>query len=208
MSSSYDSKKPKFTDMMRASLSPREPIEYDPKAPNPIPRSLKISGVLAIIAGVINTALAVYWFTARDSFIQQLKDQIAQCKADGIGVGAAVTSTEDTPAVNLCRALVDFTEAQYEQARGQVLILVGVLLVVGIGLIVSGYFVAKGSRWARLALAALATILLIATMMQVISNLLILLTTFLALIATMLTFIGQGANYFIREKMKQQRAGY
>ncbi len=194
--------RPRFIDSMKSALSPRAPIKIDPDAPNPIPRTVKIAGWLAVVAGVLNFGLGTLTMLQRNAYIQGVIDNVAQCNAQGVGVGAAVTSTDTSDFVTVCKSLGDYTAAQYDGARSALLVTAIVLIVVGLASAWSGWGVVHGARWARTLMTAIGVLLLVSTLLQLLASPLVLLAALLMAIALAMCFVGKGASYYIRAKAK------
>ena len=202
MSINDGSNRPRFLDNMKAALAPREPIKIDPDAPNPVPRTVKVAGWLSIVAGLINFGLGILALFQREPIIQSVIKNVAECKAEGVGVGAAVTTTDTSDFITLCKSLGDYTAADYDAARSSFLTTAIILLVVGAAGMFAGYGVTRGARWARMLMTAIGVLLLIATMLQILSSPLILLAALIMIVGLALCYVGKGAAYYIRAKAK------
>ena len=200
------SSKPKFSEMFRSALAPRPPIEVDKDAPNPVPRGVKVSGWLAIASGLLNLLVGALNAILRHSFIDdavvQLNTEIATCNANGTGIGAAVTSTDTSDAVTLCKSLQVPTQAMIDNALSSSLTFGLILAVVGAASIFGGFGVIRGAVWARRLLTPLGALLLIGTMLGLLSGWLIFGAALLMLVALTQLYVGKGANYYIRAKAK------
>ena len=163
---------------------------------------MKWAGGLAIVSAVLNFGLGVLTLVQRNPYIQGVMDDVARCKDQGIGVGAAVTTTDTSDFITLCKSLGDYTAAQYDTARSALLVTAIVLIVVGLGSGWAGFGVIKGTRRGRLMMTVLGILLLVATMLQILSSPLVLLSALLMLIGLSLLYIGKGATYYIRAKAK------
>lgn len=202
MSFNDGSSRPRFMDTFKAALAPRAPISLDKDAPNPLPKTVKVSGWLALVAGALTFGVGLLYIFNRHSSVQMALDQIATCKADGIGVGAAVTTTETSDVVTLCRSLIDPTADQVASALSSLLMTGLILVAVGMGVLVGGYAVLRGTRWGRRIITVLGALLLIGTMLGLFSHLLLLVAALLLLVGLALVYVGKGANYYIRAKAK------
>jgi hypothetical protein len=202
MSMNDGSNRPRFMDSIKSALAPREPVKFDPEAPNPIPRTVKIAGWMAVIAGLLNFGLGVLTMVQRNPYVQSVIDNVAKCKDQGIGVGDAVTTTATSDLITLCKGLGDYTPDQYASARSALLVTALVLMVLGLASAWSGWGVTKGARWARKMMTALGAVLLISTLLQILASPLVLLAALLMLIALAMCYVGKGASYYIRAKAK------
>jgi uncharacterized membrane protein HdeD (DUF308 family) len=202
MSMNDGSNRSRFMDTIKSALAPREPVKIDPGAPNPIPRTVKIAGWLSIAAGLLNFALGILTMVQRNPYVQGVMDNVAECKAQGIGVGAAVTTTDTSDFITMCKSLGDYTAAQYDSARSALLVTAAVLIVVGLAGAWAGWGVTRGARWARTLMTAIGALLLISTMLQLLASPLVLIAALLMLFGLALCYVGKGANYYIRAKAK------
>jgi hypothetical protein len=209
MSTSDGSSRPKFGDMLRSALSPRPTPDVDPNAPNPIPRTVKVSGVMIMVSGAINLAFGLYYILIRQSLVDAGVDfwnnEIDACRASGIGIGAEVTTTETSDQITQCKALAPLTQDMISGALQQYLLIGLVMAIVGAGSIVAGVGVFKGAVWARRLATPIGALLMIGTFLNLFASLPAFAATLLMIVGLTLLYVGKGANYFIRAKAKGLR---
>ncbi len=202
MSMFNGSGRPRFIDTFRAALSPREQITVDPDAPNPMPRTVTVAGWLTLAAGLLTAVVGLLYIFGRHASIQGALDQIVQCKQQGVGVGAAVSTTDSSELATTCKSLIDPTAEQVSSALTSLLYTGVIVLVVGLGVLFAGYGLLKGTRWGRRMATILGALLLIGTMLGIFAHLFLLLAALLLIISLSLTYVGKGATYYIRAKAK------
>lgn len=200
MSISDGSQRPSFKDSLKSALSPREPVQIDKDAPNPLPGTVKAAGWLALVSGVVNAGLGVLTLVQRSPYIQSVREQVEQCRAQGVGFGESVAAGDTSQLANTCRNLADFTEEQYAGAASALLVTAIALLVVGLVTVFAGWGLIRGAVWARRLLTVVGVLLLVSTMLQLLASPLVLLSAMLLLVALALLYVGKGATYFIRAK--------
>jgi hypothetical protein len=206
MSINSGSGRPRFMDTFKAAMAPREPVNLDPTAPNPIPRTVKLAGGFSIFAGLVAVFVGINAVLTRNSVIDGLLAEIQSCTDQGIGLGTAVTTTDTSDLITFCKSIVSAPTAdQISGARGQLLLIGIVVTLIGVGLLVGGYGLFKGARWARLLVTVVGGLLLIGTMLGFFGNALLLLGGLLVLIGLALLYVGKGATYFIRAKAQGAR---
>ncbi len=201
--------RPRIGDMLKSAFAPRQPIDVDPDAPNPIPRGVKIGGGLIIASGAINLFFGLYSAILRNSLVDDAVSQynalIDSCRASGIGIGSEVTSTDTSDTVTQCKSLAPLTQQAIDNALSSALTYGIIMAVVGIGAIIAGVGVLKGGVWARRLATPLGALLLIATFLNLLATLPGFVATLLIIVGLTLLYIGKGANYFIRAKAKGTR---
>ncbi|WP_111766619.1 hypothetical protein [Nakamurella deserti] len=201
MSMNNGSGRPRFMDTFKAAMAPREPVDLDPDAPNPLPRTVKIAGGFSMFAGVVSLFVGLNAVLTRTSVVEGLVADIQSCTDQGIGLGAAVTTTDTSDLITFCRSIASAPTAdQISGAQGQLLMIGIVVTAIGIGLLVGGYGLFKGARWARRLVSIVGALLLVGTMLGFFGNALLLLGGLLVLIGLAMLYVGKGATYFIRAK--------
>lgn len=202
MSMNDGSSRPRFMDTFKSALAPRAPIKIDPEAPNPIPRTVKIAGWLTFVAGSITAATGLLYIFNRHSSVQLALDEIATCKAQGVGVGTAVTSTDTGDFATLCKSLIDPTQDQVDSALSSLLMTGIIVLALGLITLGAGWGGVKGARWGRRLASGSGAVLLIGTVLGLFTHVLLLIAALLLVIGLALVYTGKGATYFIRAKAK------
>lgn len=198
--------RPRFMDTFKSALAPRAPINLDKDAPNPIPRTVKIAGGFSMFAGVVSLFVGLNAVLTRNSVIEGLLVDIRSCTDQGIGLGTSVTTTDTSDLITFCRSIASNPSAdQISGAKSQLLLIGVVVTFIGIGLLVGGYGLLKGFRWARQLVSAVGALLLIGTMLGFFGNALLLLGGLLMLIGLAMVWVGKGATYFIRAKAQGHR---
>jgi hypothetical protein len=193
--------RPRFTDTFKAAMAPRERVDIDPTAPNPIPRTVKIAGGFSVFAGLVSLFVGLNAVLTRNSVVDGLLADIRSCTDQGIGLGTAVSTTATGDLVAFCRSVAGVPTAdQISSARGQLLMIGVMVTVIGIGLLIGGYGLFKGARWARRLVAAVGGLLLLGTFLGFFSNALLLIGSLLVLIGLAMLYVGKGATYFLRAK--------
>lgn len=206
MSMNNGSGRPRFMDTFKAAMAPREPVNLDPDAPNPIPRTVKIAGGFSMFAGVVAVFVGINAVLTRNSVIDGLLADIRSCTDQGIGLGTGVTTTDSSDLITFCKSIASAPTAdQISGARTQLLMIGIVVTVIGIGLLVGGYGVLKGARWARRLVTVVGALLLVGTMLGFFGNALLLLGGLLVLVGLAMLYVGKGATYFIRAKAQGLR---
>jgi len=209
MSTSDGTNRPKFGDMLRSALTPRPPAKFDPDEPNPIPKSVRWSGGLFTASGAINLVFGLYYLLIRhnlvDSGVNFWNQQIDECRAAGIGIGAEVTTTDTSDLITQCKSLTPLTQDMIDGALSQYLLIGIVMAVVGAGSIVAGVGVFKGAVWARRLATPLGALLMIGTFLNLFASLPSFVATLLVIVGLTLLYVGKGAGYFIRAKAKGAR---
>lgn len=200
MSISDGSQRPSFKDSLKAALAPRDPVQIDKDAPNPLPGSVKIAGWLGVVSGVVNAGLGILTLMQREPYIQSVRDQVQRCKAEGVGFGEAVPAGDTSELANSCRGLADFTPDQFAGAESALLVTAIALLVVGLVTAFAGWGITRGAVWARRLLTVVGVLLLVATMLQLLASPLVLLSAMFLLVSLALLYVGKGATYYIRAK--------
>jgi uncharacterized membrane protein len=209
MSMNDGSSRPRFMDTFKAALQPREPIKVDPDAPNPVPRTVTIAGWMTLVAAVVTAFVGALYIFGRETSIRsaldQIDNQINECNAQGIGIGSAVTTTDTSDLITLCKTVAVPTADQIASARSTLLMVGIVLVVIAVALGVGGYFLLRGTRWARRVVTVAGGLLLIGTMLQLFGSPLLLVSALILLIAMAMCYVGKGATYYIRAKAKGVR---
>lgn len=193
--------RPRFMDTFKAALAPRAPIVIDKDAPNPIPRTVKIAGAFAVLAGVASILTGALYVTTRQATVDSLYANIQQCTDANIGLGDAVTATSPEDLVAICKTIARIpTDEDISTFMSSSLMVGIVLLVIGIAALTSGIFLFKGARWARRLVTTVGAVLLVGTMLGLFGGLLLLVASLLMLIGLAMIWVGKGATYFIRAK--------
>ncbi len=206
MSMNNGSGRPRFMDTFKAAMAPRQPVNLDPDAPNPIPRTVKIAGAFSMFAGLVAVFVGINAVLTRNAVIDDILTQIRSCTDEGWGLGTAVTTTESSDLITFCRSVASVpTQDQILGAKGQLLTIGIVVTIIGIGLLVGGYGLLKGARWGRILVSTVGAMLLIGTMLGFFGNALLLLGGLLVLIGLAMLWVGKGATYFIRAKARGVR---
>lgn len=201
MSMNNGSGRPRFMDTFKAAMVPRGPVNLDPNAPNPIPRTVKIAGGLSLFSGLLALFVGINAVLTRHSVIDGLLADIQSCTDQGIGLGTAVTTTDTSDLITYCKSIPSAPTAdQVSGALSQLLMIGIVVTVIGIGLLVGGYGLFKGARWARRVVTTVGALLLVGTMLNLFGNALLLLGGLLVLVGLAMLYVGKGATYFIRAK--------
>lgn len=201
MSINNGSGRPRFMDTFKAAMVPREPINLDPSAPNPIPRTVKIAAAFSVLAGAASVLTGALYITTRQSTVDGLYRAIQDCNDQGIGIGDAVTATTPEDQVTICKGIARIpTDEDISSFMSSSLMVGIVLLVVGIGAIAGGVYLFKGARWARRVVTTVGALLLVGTMLGLFGGLLLLVASLLVLIGLAMLYVGKGATYFIRAK--------
>lgn len=193
-------------DTFKSALAPRTPINLDKDAPNPLPRTVKIAGGFSMFAGLVALFVGVNAVLTRNSVIDGLLADIKSCTDQGIGLGTAVTTTDTSDLITFCKSIASNPTADQISGATSQLLLIGVIVsFIGVGLLVGGYGLLKGFRWARLLVTSVGALLLIGTMLGFFGNALLLLGGLLVLIGLAMIWVGKGATYFIRAKAQGQK---
>ncbi len=201
MSMNDGSGRPRFMDSFKAALAPRGPVNIEPGTPNPIPSTVKIAGGLAMFGGLVSLFVGLNAVLTRNSVIAGLLADIRSCTDRGIGLGPAVTTTETSDLITFCRSIANNPSAdQVSGAKSQLLMIGLVVTLIGVGLLVGGFGLLKGFRWARRVVTTVGALLLVGTMLGIFGNALLLLSAMLMLVGLAMVWVGKGATYFIRAK--------
>lgn len=191
-----------FLAALSAALSP-QPIPENDTGPLRAPRGILVATVLAIVAGAVFVLSGGLGISTLNSLVAQSRSQyqkwIDDCTSKFGGIGTtAVTETGATGSAATCRGLKEMTASDWDSFRTASLIVSAVFLVMGIVLVLGGWFVRFGRRWARRVLVGVAVVTVLAAMMLGMTSPVILGATLLLMIAVVLCYLSSGATYFLR----------
>lgn len=197
-------RRPGIMDSLRSSFIPK-PVDYDANEPNVLPATVKIAGWLAVVGGLLNLYTGIGLLATKGAIIDQYISDVARCKNDVGGVGAAVTATEPADVVANCKQYSEPTADLLSSANTQLTVLGIISLVIGIVLVVGGFFLTKGTRWARRIVTIMGIVLLVLVMLGSGTSLFVLISGVLVVLGLALVYVGKGATYFIRAKAEGQK---
>lgn len=191
-----------FLAALSAALSP-QPIPENDTGPLRPPKGVLAATVLAIVAGAIYILSGGLGISTLDSMLKQSRSQyqswITDCTNQFGGIGTtAVTETSPTGSAATCQGLKMMTSADWDSFRTASLVVSVVFLLMGIALVLAGWFIRFGRRWARRVLVGVAVITVLAAMMLGMTSPVILGATLLLLIGVVLCYLSSGATYFLR----------
>lgn len=197
-------RRPGFLDSLKTSFIPK-PVEYDSDQPNVLPTTVKIAGWLAVVGGLLNLYTGIGLLATKGAIIDQYVKDVAQCKIDVGGIGDQVTATEPASVVENCKLYSEPTAALLNSADTQLTVLGIISLVIGLALVVAGFFLTRGVRWARRIVTTMGIVLLLLVMLGSGTSLFVLFSGVLVVLGLALVYVGKGATYFIRAKAEGQK---
>lgn len=191
-----------FLAALSAALSP-QPIPENDTGPLRAPKGVLAATVLAIVAGAVFALSGGLGISTLSSMLAQSRTQyqtwINDCNTKFGGIGTtAVTETSPTGSAATCQGLKEMTTADWESFRTASLIVSVVFLLMGIAVVLGGWFLRTGRRWARRVLVGVAVITVLAAMMLGMTSPVILAATLLLMVAVVLCYLSSGATFFLR----------
>ncbi|AZI58761.1 hypothetical protein EH165_12085 [Nakamurella antarctica] len=193
-------RRPSMLNGLAGAFAPRQ-IDFDPDSPNELPKTVKIAGLLALGAGLLNVFAGFTFVFNRNAYVQTFKDNAQICKSLFNGqIGDAIPATETSADAVTCRASADATTATIANFNSAITTVIVISIAIGLGMLVGGWFLRKGSIGARRSLAVMALLLFAMTVLNFSTGLLMLLSGVMLIAAMGMCFVGKGANYFIRAK--------
>ncbi|MBN9608783.1 MAG: hypothetical protein BGO26_11905 [Actinobacteria bacterium 69-20] len=191
-----------FLAALSAALSP-QPIPENDTGPLTAPRGVLAATVLSILAGVIYIFSGGLGISRLSSMLAQSKTQyqtwIKDCTSKFGGIGtSAITQSSPTGSAATCQGLREMTTADWSSFRTASLVVSVVFLLMGVALVLAGWFLRFGRRWARRVLVGVAIITVLAAMMLGMTSPIILGATLLMIIGVLLCYLSSGATYFLR----------
>lgn len=198
-------RRPGILDSLKSSFIPK-PVDYDANEPNVLPNTVKIAGWLAVVGGLLNLYTGIGLLATKGAIIDQYISDVARCKNDVGGVGDLVTATEPAAVVANCKQYTEPTAELLSSANTQLTVLGIISLVIGIALVLAGFFLTKGTRWARRIVTTMGIVLLLLVMLgSGGTSLFVLISGVLVVLGLALVYVGKGATYFIRAKAEGQK---
>lgn len=187
------------------------PEDEDLSVPVPVPRTVSVATVLAIVAGAIFVLISVANMMFIDQQIAQSKDQynaaIAQCVADVGGIGDQVMANppaDRADQAKSCASYKPLTQDVIDSARSTGIATGVVIGIFGLISILGGWYLRRGAFWARRVLVGVTALLVVATMLLRISNLFLLIGTLALLITVALCYLASGGVYFARIRARRR----
>lgn len=212
-----------FLANMKAAYTPAPVTDDEANEPLVLPTTVKVSGWLALLAGIVFLAGAVlsYMFLddSVDRAIEDNNTNISQCTTLVGGIGDSVTGAVGDPVTvaagsvaagttvtqeqfNYCKDLTKITQDQIDGFRSTVTVLAIIHLVVSAGLVWAGWALRVGSSTARKVVASVTVLIGLTVFLKYTLNTLDLGSLLLLLIASVLLFSGKAARYFAIARLR------
>lgn len=196
-----------FLASLSAALTPAPLPDHD-DGPLKAPKGVIAATVLSIVAGAIYILSGGLGVVTIGEMLKQSRAEyqkwIDQCTAQFGGIGtSAVTETSPSGSAATCQGLVHMSGADWDSFKTASVIVSAVFLVMGIGLVLAGWFLRLGRTWARRVIIGVTIITVLAAMMLGMSSPIILGATLLLMISVVLCYISSGATYFLRVKSRK-----
>src|SRR5699024_9975177 len=146
---------------MMEGLTP-QPIDEDDDSPLVAPKGVKTASVLTILAGLVY----VFWYllavvrinTLLDQVRDNYHDQVNTCTQQVGGFGTAITASSPTGTMATCQQLTEMTDSSFHSIRSFLIVVWILYIVIGIVLVLAGWFLRVGRMWARRALITVTAI--------------------------------------------------
>lgn len=192
---------------LSAALSP-QPIPENDTGPLVAPKGVLAAMVLSMIAGAMYLFSGGVSIAGTDAMMQQAQDQyhdqINQCTRDFGGIGTtAVTAASPTGAASTCQRMSTLAASDWDAYRTASIVVAVAFIVMGLLLVLGGWFLRAGRAWARRTVVGVAIITVLAALMLGVSTPFILAATLLVMIAVVLCYLSSGATYFLRVKARK-----
>lgn len=196
-----------FLASLSAALSP-QPIPDDDTGPLTAPKAVLAAMVLTIIAGAMYLFSGGISVAGTDQMMQRAKSQYAaqvqQCTSQFGGIGTtAVTMPSPTGAAATCQRMSPIADNDWSAYRTASVVVAAAFIVMGLLLILGGWFLRAGRAWARRTVVGVAIVTVLAALMLGVSTPFILAATLLVMVAVVLCYLSSGATYFLRVKARR-----
>lgn len=210
-----------FLSNISAALTPPIVTDEDLDKPLVTPRAVTVSTILVMLAG------ALFVFLGGNSLINIDRDlntavasydaTVQQCTATygGIGTAAVIpaagaddaSKAANTEATN-CSKITSptVTQEMRDSASSRASLVSWVMVIIGAGALVIGWFLRSGTAWARRAAVGLVVATMILTMFLQVSNPFTMVATLLLVAAVLMSYLGKGGVYFTRTAMRRRAA--
>lgn len=196
-----------FLSSISSALTP-PPVPEDENAPLRVPKGVITASVLSIIGGILYLFQGTLGLFNIDSIIENGKksytEQVGTCNTQVGGIGTAVTATSPSDVVSSCQKLPDMTAADWDNYHTVYLILFVVFTLIGIAVLVAGWFLRAGAMWARRTLVTVTLVTVLAALFLQITGALTLAATFAVLISVVLCYLASGGQYFLLMKARRK----
>lgn len=191
-----------FLAALSAALSP-QPIPENDTGPLTAPRGVVVATVLSIVAGAVYMVSGGLGLSTLSSMLNQSRSEyqtwIDNCTSQFGGIGTtAITQASPTGSAATCASLRQMTTADWESFRTASMVVSVVFLLMGVALVLSGWFLRMGRKWARRVIVAVAVVTVLAAMLLGMTSPVILGATLLIIVAVLLCYLSSGATYFLR----------
>lgn len=196
-----------FLASLSEALAPR-PIPEEDTGPLVAPRGVLTAMVMSILAGVAylfwGGIIVAQIDSMMDSVRTDYQDQVNDCTAQFGGIGTtAVTAESPTGVAQTCQQMVTMDSSNWDTIRTANLTLAVIFILMGLALILGGWFLRGGRTWARRTVVGVTILTLLAAFLLGVTSALILAATLLLLIAVVLCYISSGATFFLRVKARK-----
>ena len=196
-----------FLASLSAALSP-QPLPDDDTGPLTAPKGVLAAVVLSIVAGAMYLFSGGVSVAGTDQMMQKAKSeyatQVQQCTSQYGGIGTtAVTVPSPTGVAATCQRLTTIGENDWSAYRTASVVVAVAFMVMGLLLVLGGWFLRAGRAWARRTVVGVAIITVLAALMLGVSTPFILAATLLVMVAVVLCYLSSGATYFLRVRARR-----
>lgn len=196
-----------FLASLSAALSP-QPIPDDDTGPLIPPKGVLTAMVLSVIAGALFLFSGGVTLAGTERMMQQAKSeytaQVQQCTTNFGGIGTAVpTVPSPTGAAATCQRMSVIGASDWDGYRTASVVVAVAFMLMGVLLVVGGWFLRAGRAWARRTIVGVAIVTVLAALMLGVSTTIILAATLLIMVAVVLCYLSSGATFFLRVKARR-----
>jgi hypothetical protein len=196
-----------FLASLSAALSPPQIPEND-TGPLTAPKGVITATVLSIIAGAMYLFSGGISLAGTDAMMSKAKSeyatQVQDCTRQFGGIGTtAVTATSPTGTAATCQKMTTLADSDWDAYRTASIVVAVAFVVMGLLLVLAGWFLRAGRAWARRTVVGVVIITVLAALMLGVSTPFILAATLLAMIAVVLCYVSSGSTYFLRVKARK-----
>lgn len=195
-----------FLASLSAALAP-PPIPEDDTGPLRAPKGVITAVVLAMLGGAMYVFSGAVSLVGTNDLLHQARvqyeDQVSTCQSSMGGIGTAITAASPTGQAATCQSLRVLSDTDWSNFHSFSIGIASAYLILGLILIVAGWFLRQGAAWARRAGAGVVVVTVLASMFLGMSTTFILIATLFGVIAVVLCYIGSGAVYFLRVKARK-----